>query len=60
MACFRLLGPTDRGTAFSPIRLGFFIQVAQGQGPFTDTPFDTAGPGLTGATEAKLYLAGLP
>jgi hypothetical protein len=41
-------------------RTGAVIEVGYGQGPFTNTPFDVAGRGLTGITAARWYLARLP
>ena len=41
-------------------RTGAIIQVGYNQGPFTDTPFNLAGRGLTGVAEARQFLARLP
>jgi hypothetical protein len=41
-------------------RTGVVIQVGNGQGPFSDTPFDMADRGHAGVAEARRVLARMP
>jgi hypothetical protein len=56
--------PSDSHSFFRNLskqyRTGAIIQVAYGERPLTDTPFDMAGRGFTGIAEARRHLARLP